>query len=123
HQGAGLGDRFLRHVARTRVLLHLVDALGGAEEAVRRYETVERELRLAGLGLEDRQRLVVVSRADLVEDPAPVAAALSGACGGEVPVLSAVTGLGVSEVLGRLAGLVDSARREEAAARGRPSTV
>jgi len=120
HRGAGLGDRFLRHVARTRVLLHLVDALGGPEAAVASFRTVETELRLAGLGLEGRRRLVAVSRSDLVEDPAPVAAALSAACGGEAAVLSAVTGQGVAELLGRLAGLVETARGEERAARGRP---
>ena len=124
HQGAGLGDRFLRHVARTRVLLQLVDASGGPEAALRSYRTIRHELELAGLGLEGRPSLVAVSRADLVEDPASIAAALEGACGAPVPVLSAATGRGVAEVLGRLVSLVDSSRgdrREDPATAWRPS--
>jgi hypothetical protein len=113
HEGAGLGDRFLRHVARTRVLLHLVDVAGGPDDALRSFHTIRQELRLAGLGLEDRPSLVVVSRADLVEDPVPVAEALAEACGAPVPVLSAATGRGVAEILGRLLSLVESSRREE----------
>jgi GTP-binding protein len=125
HQGSGLGDRFLRHVARTRVLLHLVDAAGGPDAALASYHTVRDELRLAGLGLQDRPTLVAVSRCDLVEDPAPIAAVLERACGGPVPLLSAATGQGVAEVLGRLAQLVEASRggrdrEEEARAAGRP---
>ena len=121
HEGAGLGDRFLRHVARTRVLLHLVDVAGGPEDALRSFHTIRQELRLAGLGLEDRPSLVAVSRADLVEDPAPVAEALSEACGAPVPILSAATGRGVAEILGQLLSLVESSRREEALAGRRRS--
>ena len=116
HQGAGLGDRFLRHVARTRVLLHLVDASGGPEAALASYHTVRDELGLADLGLADRPTLVAVSRSDLVEDAAPVAAALARACDGPVPLLSAATGQGVAEILGRLARLVE----EETRVGGRP---
>jgi GTPase len=121
HQGAGLGDRFLRHIARTRVLLHLVDASAGPEQAVAGWRTVCDELRLAGLELEQRPSLVVVSRSDLVPDPAEVAAALSQACGAPVPVLSAATGQGVAEVLGRLAGMVAEVRGEESLTSGRRS--
>jgi GTP-binding protein len=123
HQGAGLGDRFLRHIARTRVLLHLVDALGGAEKAVRRYQAVREELRLAGLRLEQLPSLVVLSRADLVDEPEAIGAELAQVCGGPVPVLSAATGRGVADVLGRLAVLVETARGEEAEGGGRPSPV
>ena len=102
HQGAGLGDRFLRHVARTRVLLHLVDATLGAEEAVAAWRTVTAELHLSGLGLQDKPVIVAASRADAAEDPQAVAKALEAACGAPVTVLSSQTGLGVREVLGRL---------------------
>jgi len=103
HQGAGLGDRFLRHVARTRVLLQLVDASEGAEAAIAAYHTVRSELALSGLALEDKPVIVALSRADTVEDPAAVARTLERACGMPICVLSAHTGLGVAEVLGRLA--------------------
>src|SRR5262245_59973427 len=105
HRGAGLGDRFLRHVARTRMLLHLVDATQGAEAAVAAWRTVTAELRLAGLGLEDKPVVLAASRADAAADAAGVAAALAAASGQAVTVLSSQTGAGVRELLGRLLDL------------------
>ncbi|HEX5009106.1 MAG TPA: GTPase ObgE [Planctomycetota bacterium] len=113
HRGAGLGDRFLRHVARTRMLLHLVDATQGAETAVAAWRTVTDELRLAGLGLEDKPVVLAASRADAAADAAGVAAALSEASGRAVTVLSSQTGAGVRELLGRLLEL-----KAEAAGKG-----
>ena len=114
HQGAGLGDRFLRHVARTRVLLQLVDASEGAEAAIAAYHTVRSELALSGLALEDKPVIVALSRADTVEDPAAVARTLERACGMPICVLSAHTGLGVAEVLGRRARLLEDVPRQAA---------
>ncbi len=108
HEGAGLGDRFLRHVARTRVLVHLVDASVGPEQAATDWQVVRSELRAAGLGLADKPFLPVVSRADLVADAAPVAAAVEQASGVECLILSASTGLGVAELLQHLARLLST---------------
>ncbi len=102
HRGAGLGDRFLRHVARTRVLLHLVDSTAGPEAALAAYGTVRDELRLAGLGLEDKPVVVAASRADAAADAPTVAQALAAACGAPVTVLSSQTGQGLRELLGIL---------------------
>ncbi|MBM3985020.1 MAG: GTPase ObgE [Planctomycetes bacterium] len=102
HRGAGLGHRFLRHVARTRVLLHLVDAVAGPEAALEAYRTVQAELGLAGLGLQDKPVVVAASRADAAPDAEGVAAALARASGQPVAVLSSQTGLGLRELLGRL---------------------
>ncbi|MHC5209663.1 MAG: GTPase ObgE [Planctomycetota bacterium] len=109
HRGAGLGDRFLRHVARTRVLMHLVDALGGPEQALADWRTIRDELARADLGLEHKPSLIVVSRADLSPDPAAVQAALAEASGAEVQVMAAISGRGVPEVLRRLRALVETA--------------
>jgi GTP-binding protein len=106
HRGVGLGHRFLRHVARTRVLLHLVDALGGPERAVEDWRVVRQELERSQPGLEAKPTLVAASRADLVEDADAVVRALDAACGGGVELLSAVTGQGLAAVLGGLAHLV-----------------
>jgi GTP-binding protein len=64
-QGAGLGHDFLRHIERTRLLLHLVD--GSAEDVLADLEVVERELKAYGHGLEQRPRLVVLTKAELLD--------------------------------------------------------
>jgi GTP-binding protein len=112
HTGAGLGARFLRHVQRTRVLLHLVDAMVGPEQAAADWRTIREELTRSGYGLHERPCVLAVSRADTVEDPSEVAEALREASGGPVHVLSSQTGLGVSEVLDEIAALVAEARED-----------
>lgn len=102
HEGAGLGDRFLRHVMRTRVLLHLVDALEGPEAAVEAWRAIREELRLSGHGLDGKPTVLAASRVDGTDDPGPVLEALEQASGQPVLALSSATGQGVAEVLGRL---------------------
>jgi GTP-binding protein len=118
HRGAGLGDRFLRHIARTRVLLHLVDALAGPEQAAADWRIVHDELSRAGLGLEDKPVLTVASRSDLSPDPAAVQAALAEASGTEVLALAALQGSGVPQVLRRLRVLLESASAGKSGGRG-----
>ena len=65
HEGLGLGDRFLGHVERCRVLLHLVDA--GSEHAGRAYRTVRHELVAYGGGLAEKPEIVALSRADVAD--------------------------------------------------------
>jgi GTP-binding protein len=94
-RGAGLGHDFLRHIERTRLLLHLVDA--GAEDVVADLQVVETELVAYGHGLDARQRLVVLSKADLL-DPDALAerVELVGRHCGEPPlVISAAAALGL----------------------------
>src|SRR5262249_1746045 len=62
HAGAGLGDRFLGHVERCRVLLHLID--GACEHAGKAYKTVRKELLAYGQGLSDKLEIVVLNKAD-----------------------------------------------------------
>ena len=69
-QGAGLGHDFLRHIERTRLLLHLVD--GSVDDVVADLQVVEEELRAYGHGLVERPRLVVLTKAELL-DPEDVA--------------------------------------------------
>ena len=94
--GAGLGHEFLRHIERTRVLLHLVDA--SSENVAEELTVVERELTAYGHGLDDRRRLVVLSKADLVEPERleGLIGELAPRCGGQPPlVISAASGLGL----------------------------
>jgi GTP-binding protein len=113
HEGAGLGDRFLRHVQRTRVLLHLVDGCVGPEAAVESWRTICTELRASGYGLADRPTLVAVSKVDATAQPEEVARALEVAGAGKVSLLSSSTGLGVPGLLARLRRMVDDAVEAE----------
>jgi GTP-binding protein len=102
HQGAGLGLRFLRHVERTRLLLHLVDVMDlDGDDPLERIQAVGRELAAHQAGLADRPRLLVVTKMDLtgadqiLENARP---ALVKA-GHEIFPASAVTGRGVRELM------------------------
>jgi GTP-binding protein len=65
HEGHGLGDRFLGHVERCRVLLHLIDATG--EHAGKDYKVVRRELAAYGAGLDEKPEIVALSKIDAVD--------------------------------------------------------
>ena len=110
HEGAGLGDRFLGHVERCGVLLHLVD--GTEEDPAAAYRTIRGELAAYGGSLADKPELLVINKIDAIE-PAALAArteALAEAAGTEVRAISGVTGEGVVEILRLLLGRVRAAR-------------
>ena len=116
-EGAGLGTRFLGHVERCAVLLHLIDATG--ESATRAYRTVRAELEAYGAGLAEKPELVALNKIDAL-DAASVSrkrAALSRAIGKPVAAISGVSGAGVTELLREAAGLVEAARAARAPAR------
>jgi GTP-binding protein len=99
HEGAGLGDRFLGHVERCRVLLHLVDGTGAhAGEA---YKTVRAELAAYGQGLLDKPEVVALSKADAMspEEIKQQTARLKRAAKKTPLILSAASGAGVPGVL------------------------
>ncbi|MEM9839675.1 MAG: GTPase ObgE [Pseudomonadota bacterium] len=99
HQGAGIGDRFLGHVERCAVLIHLVDA--GADDIVESYETVRGELDAYGHGLTDKPELIALTKADAVpeDDMKAKQAALSKATGKPVAIISAVAQQGIEPLL------------------------
>lgn len=102
HEGAGLGDRFLGHVERCGVLLHLID--GAAGDVVKAWRTVREELEAYGGGLADKPELVGLNKADAMtpREASARLAALRKASGRKVMLLSGVTGQGVPEVLREL---------------------
>ncbi|MFZ1773490.1 MAG: GTPase ObgE [Rhizobiaceae bacterium] len=110
HEGAGIGDRFLGHVERTRVLLHLVSAL--EENAGKAYKTVRKELDAYGGGLTDKPEIVALSQADTLDAAARKSklASLKRACGQTPFVMSAVSGEGVETVLRALAENIGTTR-------------
>ena len=70
HKGSGLGDRFLRHIERTRLLLHLVDVSSvSGREAVADYETVNHELAAYNPELALREQIVVATKIDALDEP------------------------------------------------------
>jgi GTP-binding protein len=120
HEGAGLGDRFLGHIERCRVLLHLVE--GTSEHAGRAYKTVREELASYGHGLAEKPEIVALSKADAL-DPDTLkdqTARLKRAAKRAPLVLSSVSGQGVQEVLRAVLAVIDEARAadEPAAAEG-----
>jgi len=98
-QGAGLGHDFLRHIERTRLLVHLLDA--GSPQVLEDYQTVERELEAYGHQLDQRPRLVVLNKIELLE-PAELdalAQELQQASGRSVLRISAAAAQGLESLL------------------------
>jgi GTP-binding protein len=110
NEGAGLGTRFLGHVERCRVLLHLVDAT--EENVADAYRTVRRELRAYGEGLEKKKEIVALSKCDAVDEETLAARVeeLKKAARKKPLVLSAVSGQGVREALFALAREIGKAQ-------------
>ena len=110
HEGAGLGTRFLGHVERCAVLLHLVD--GAAGNVVQAWRTVREELAAYGGGLADKPELIGLNKLDAMtpREAAARRAALAKASGQRVLLLSGATGQGVPEVLRALQSTIDAAR-------------
>ncbi|MEK6638745.1 MAG: GTPase ObgE [Pseudomonadota bacterium] len=100
--GAGVGDRFLGHIERCRVLLHLVDATG--DDPVGAWRTVRREIEAYGGGLTDKAEVIGLNKIDALEpaDVKKLAAKLKRASKAEVMPLSGAGGDGVDAVLDRL---------------------
>jgi GTP-binding protein len=122
HEGRGVGDRFLGHIERCAVLLHLIDATSG--DVLGDYRVIERELAAYGGGLETKPRIVVLNKCDalaageaedltilLREEGVPIAHAISGA-----------TGQGVQKVLRALRAEIDRNRAAEVEALQEPVT-
>ncbi len=112
--GAGIGDRFLGHIERCRVLLHLVD--GHGTDPVKAYEVVQGELEAYGAGLEDKPQVVALNKADLLDEELieAIAAELKAAGAADVLPLSGATGAGLDAVLDKLASYIEVKKVEEA---------
>jgi len=116
HEGAGLGTRFLGHVERTGVLLHLIDATD--PNPVKAYRTVRHELEAYGQGLAEKPEIIALSKTDAIL-PTELTAAkrkLTRATGKVPLVLSSASGTGVREALAALLHIVDAGRAEESIA-------
>ncbi len=123
HEGHGLGDRFLGHVERCRVLLHLVDAT--SEHAGQAYKTVRAELKAYGQGLAEKPEIVALSKADALDETAlkEQAARLRRAARRAPLILSSATGRGVTDALRALAADIPISRRDETEEAAEPASA
>lgn len=113
HEGVGLGDRFLGHVERTGVLLHLVDATG--EDIVKDYKTIRAELKAYGNGLAKKPEILVLNKTDalLPEDVAEKQTLLAKASRKKVHLMSGVSRDGVDNILNLMWQAIEKARGKD----------
>lgn len=100
HTGAGLGHDFLRHIERTRLLLHLIDAT--SEDPISAYQTIQQELHSYGRGLADRPQIVALSKVDATDpdnDVEAIAQQLRQLSHAPVFLISAVARIGLDPML------------------------
>ncbi len=114
HEGVGLGDRFLGHIERCRVLLHLVDGTTGQAGAA--YRTVRAELAAYGHGLAEKPEILALSKADALDAAAikRQSAELQRAAGKQPLVVSAAAGEGVPDLLLAMLAVIEKARQATA---------
>ena len=106
NEGAGLGTRFLGHVERCRVLVHLID--GTLDDVAGAYQTVRREVEAYGGSLAEKPELVALNKADALsdEDKAEKQELLALASGAEVAVISGISGDGLQTLMAILFGVI-----------------
>ena len=120
HEGAGLGTRFLGHVERTRVLLHLVDCT--EENVAEAYQTVRNELAAYAADLADKPEIVALSKIDALtnEELQTRFEELRNASGKRPLLLSAVSGKGVNEALFAIIRQIENQQTDDQAAEDGP---
>ncbi len=121
HEGLGLGDRFLGHVERCNVLLHLVDATG--EHAGQAYKTIRRELEAYGAGLTEKPEIVALTKIDAVDaETLKLQTDRLRRAAKRTPMkASAVSGTGMTPLLGLLLANIDTYRSQAAEVEAAPA--
>jgi GTPase len=117
HEGAGLGDRFLGHIERCRVLLHLIDAT--QDDPAQAYRTIRRELEAYGAGLDEKPEIIALNKIDSLppDEVEKARKALAKAIKKKtVYAISGIAGAGVPEILVALYDVVRQARHKDEAA-------
>ncbi len=107
HQGAGLGHEFLRHIERTRLLLHLVDVT--SPNPIADYQTIQQELQAYGRGLAERPQILALNKVDAVDEETAEAITqkLTDLSQTSVFLISAVTRRGLEELLQQIWSRID----------------
>ena len=122
HQGLGLGDKFLGHVERCAILLHMIDAT--EEDVVASYQTIRGELEQYGNGLGEKPELLALNKSDALSDEEIKAKRkeLAKAANKQPLVISAATGDGIRDVTAQLLHIIDVTRTDEKAQAEAPVT-
>lgn len=122
HQGAGLGHDFLRHIERTRLLLHLVDVTA---DPIADYQTIQQELQAYGRGLADRPQILALNKVDAVDEETAEAIAqqLETVSQTKVFLISAVTRKGLEELLQQIWSTLDQFTSTQSSAQRGEQTV
>ena len=113
HEGHGLGDRFLRHVERTKLLLHLIDVSSASgRDSVSDYEVINHELEAYDSQLAERAQFVVGTKIDALDDPSRLDRLRERAAQDGRPffAISAVAGTGVRELLNAIGREIEEMR-------------
>ena len=115
HEGVGIGDRFLGHVERCQVLLHLVSAQ--EEDVAKAYQIIRDELEAYGHGLSEKPEIIALSQIDILDEEKKQEKQkqLEQISGKKVHLLSAVTHAGIETTLRSIARNIDESRKEKAA--------
>jgi GTP-binding protein len=111
--GAGIGTRFLGHIERCAVLLHLIDA--SADDPDKAYLTVRKELEAYGADLEGKTEIVALNKSDILDEEilAEQSALLEKACGHKPWIISGATNHNVKDILGKLYTAVSEYKQNE----------
>jgi GTPase len=126
HQGAGLGDRFLRHVERTKILLHLVDVSSiSGRDSVSDYEIINRELSAYDARLASRPQIVVATKIDALDEPDRLARLKTRAEADKRPffAISSATREGVRELVNAVAQILRDMKNDQAMADAEAKTA
>ena len=108
HKGTGLGIRFLRHIERTRILVHLVDVSTiEMEDPLKNYLTVNKELSMYNQKLEEKPQIVVLNKLDLPDTKQLAASFQSALKKIKVVLISALTGQGIEDLTAKIIQLLD----------------
>ncbi len=112
-EGLGLGDRFLGHVERTRVLLHVIDI--NQPDPLADYHTIRGELEAYGAGLDEKPEIIALNKSDTVdeEESAAIIELFEEELGIKPYLISGVSGEGVRPVLFKLVEIINAAKAEE----------
>src|SRR5687767_9137935 len=116
HRGAGLGDRFLRHIERTKLLLHLIDVSSfSGREPVEDYLTVNKELRAYNEQLANRPQIVVATKIDALDEPDRLEALQRQAEKDGLPfyAISSATNRGTQELIRAVSAKLDEIKAAE----------